>query len=256
MFVMAVDYAQTSRRGAPLKSGPRPYSLAGSFSRLSLERGESSNFRCAYKYTIFNKTDFSKNKNRAKLAKRFARGFLKEKMTPKDPKQTFGFVLEIDLCAKHSFVAAIPSATGELLCPAVYLLVEAIKGNLDFSAMVSSSAQMLGLRDIRDEQLLKAARRSSGYYSTVQKMNARDKAGNTPFILACSDGRVEDVQLLSEVPEIDLNAVDNSGCSAFHRACTEYQDPGMQVFAQTTVVVQKAQRAQMWTTAVCYYKNC
>jgi len=49
-------------------------------------------------------------------------------------------------------------------------------------------------------------------------VNRRDEDGYTPFMEACSWGKLEEVRFISSVPGIDLNAVNGNGRSAFHSA--------------------------------------
>ena len=60
------------------------------------------------------------------------------------------------------------------------------------------------------------------------ELNARDNNGGTAFMWACRNGHKDIVQLLLDHhsdPNIDLNAKDNFGCTAFMNACKNgYKD--------------------------------
>jgi len=75
-----------------------------------------------------------------------------------------------------------------------------------------------------DQQLLRGA--AQGDLDLMREalrngadVNTREIYNATPFINACMFGRLEAVRFLSTVPGINLNAVNNSGESAFHYVC-------------------------------------
>jgi len=75
-----------------------------------------------------------------------------------------------------------------------------------------------------DQQLLDAAKEGDvdlmrEALQNGANVNTRHRYGFTPFHMACFHGRLEAVQFLSTVSEIDVNAVTISGRSAFHYAC-------------------------------------
>jgi hypothetical protein len=59
----------------------------------------------------------------------------------------------------------------------------------------------------------------------VNKINGRNKQGQTPLILAIQSKRYEFVQLLLD-NKVDVNIIDTQGCSPLHYACRQ-ADPKM-----------------------------